>query len=92
MRRRLSIKAQQWVDERIEAKVLTMLLDSYPAARTLPELAREIGDRDAVNRSLCALADYGLLEFEGPSRETLRPTLAARSCRRLLEIDRPLTR
>ncbi|HEX4730496.1 MAG TPA: hypothetical protein VH299_04470 [Solirubrobacterales bacterium] len=88
-RRQLSIKARQWVDERIEAKVLTMLLDSYPAARTLPELAREIGDRDAVNRALFSLADYGLLEFEGPSKETLRPTLAARSCSRLMSVGPP---
>lgn len=86
-RRKLSIKAQAWVDERIEARVLTMLLDSYPGARTLPELAREIGDRDAVNRALFALAEYGLLEFEGPSKETLRPARAARSCRRLLAAD-----
>ena len=85
-RRRLSIEAQEWVDERIEARVLTMMLDSYPAARTLPELAREIGDRDAVNRALFALAEYGLLEFEGGKTETLRPTLAARSCRRLLGV------
>jgi predicted transcriptional regulator len=86
MARRLSIKAQEWVDERIEARVLTMLLDSYPGARTLPELARELGDRDAVNRALCSLADYGLLEFEGGKTETLRPTLSARSCRRLLVV------
>jgi predicted transcriptional regulator len=85
-RRKLSIKAQEWVDERIQAKVLTMLLESYPGARTLPELTREIGDRDAVNRALCALAEYGLLEFEGGKTETLRPTLAARSCVRLLEV------
>jgi predicted transcriptional regulator len=85
-RRRLSIKAQAWVDERIEARVLTMLLDSHPGARTMPELVREIGDRDAVNRALCSLADYGLLEFEGGKTETLRPSLAARSCRRLLDV------
>jgi predicted transcriptional regulator len=85
-RRKLSIKAQEWVDERIEARVLTMLLDSHPGARTMPELTREIGDRDAVNRALCSLADYGLLEFEGGKTETLRPTLAARSCRRLLAV------
>jgi hypothetical protein len=85
-RRKLSIKAQEWVDERIQARVLSMLLDSYPVARTLPELAREIGERDAVNRALFVLAEHGLLEFEGPSRETLRPTLAARSCRRLLSV------
>jgi predicted transcriptional regulator len=85
-RRKLSIKAQEWVDERIEAKVLTMMLDSYPGSRTMPELVRVLGaDRDQINRALCALADYGLLEFEGGKTETLRPTLAARSCQRLLD-------
>jgi predicted transcriptional regulator len=85
--RRLSIKAQAWVDERIEAKVLTMMLDSYPGSRTMPELVRVLGaERDQINRALCSLADYGLLEFEGGRSETLRPSLAARSCGRLMRV------
>jgi hypothetical protein len=90
-RKGTSIRTREWVEERIEARVLTMILDSYPAARTLPELSRELGDRGAVNKALCSLAEYGLLQFEGPSRETLRPTLAARRCGRLLRgVPRPV--
>lgn len=74
-------------DERREAQILSMLLDSHPVARTMPELIRETGsDRDQVNRALCSLADYGLVDFEGGKAETLRPSLAARSCRRLLGV------
>lgn|GEM_PF-7044169 len=75
-------------EEATEATILSVLLDSHPVARTMPELVRVLEkDRDEVNRALCALADYGLLEFEGGRTETLRPTLAARSCRRLLSAD-----
>jgi predicted transcriptional regulator len=71
-------------EEATEAMILSMLLDSHPVARTMPELIRVLEvERDEVNRALCALADYGLLEFEGGKSETLRPTLAARSCVRL---------
>ena len=52
----------------------------------MPELIRETeATRDDVNRALCSLADYGLLQFKGDKLESLRPTLAARSCRRLLD-------
>lgn len=70
-------------DEAIERAILAMLLASHPVARTTPELVRAFGDKDAVTRALCALAEYGLLEFHGGVSETLRPSLAARSCYRL---------
>jgi len=74
-------------EEQTEAQILSMLLASHPVARTMPELVRVLEkDRDAVNRALFALAEYGLLDFEGGKTETLRPTLAARSCRRLLQV------
>ena len=80
-------KQRERREEQTEATILSMLLDSHPVARTMPELIRVLEkDRDEVNRALCALADYGLLEFEGGKSETLRPTLAARSCARLLEV------
>ena len=80
-------KARARQEEQTEATILSMLLDSHPVARTMPELIRVLEqDRDSVNRAICALADYGLLEFEGGRSETLRPTLAARSCARLLRI------
>lgn len=73
-------------DERLEADILRRLLANPGLARTMPEMIRETeARRDDVNRALCSLADYGLLEFKGDKLESLRPTLAARSCRRLLE-------
>jgi predicted transcriptional regulator len=79
-------KARARQEEQTEATILSMLLASHPVPRTLPELIRVLEkDRDEVNRALCALADYGLLEFEGGKSETLRPSLAARSGQRLLE-------
>ena len=81
-------KARAKEEEATEATILSMLLASHPVARTMPELVRESGrDRDAVNRALCTLADYGLLAFEGGKAESLKPSLAARSCRRLLDVD-----
>lgn len=74
-------------EEELEASILARLFDSPGAARTMPELIRDLGaTRDDVNRALCSLADYGLLEFKGGKLESLRPTLAARSCRRLLRV------
>ena len=73
-------------EEKLEASILLALFDSPGAARTMPEMIRVLGvERDDVNRALCSLADYGLLEFKGGKLESLRPTLAARSCRRLLK-------
>lgn len=72
-------------DERLEAAILSRLLSNPGVFRTMPELIRELkARRDDVNRALCALAEYGLVEFKGGRSESLRPTLAARSCRRLL--------
>lgn len=48
-------------EEQTEATILSMLLDSHPVARTMPELVRVLEkDRDEINRALCALADYRL--------------------------------
>lgn len=77
-------------DERLEADILSRLLANPGVARTMPEMIRETeARRDDVNRALCSLADYGLLEFKGGRQESLRPTLAARSCRRLLQVAMP---
>jgi hypothetical protein len=75
-------------DQRLEATILRHLLANPGLARTMPELIRETeARRDDVNRALCSLADYGLLEFKGGRQESLRPTLAARSAFRLLNVD-----
>lgn len=73
-------------DEQMEAEILSLLLDlPHPFYRTMPELIRLLkADRDDVNRALCSLADYGLLEFQGGPTGSLRASLAARSCWRLL--------
>jgi hypothetical protein len=75
-------------EEQMEAAILSLLLSlPHPFYRTMPELVRELkADRDDVNRALCSLADYGLLEFQGGRAESLRASLAARSCVRLLEV------
>lgn len=81
-------KKREQREEQTEATILSMLLDSHPVARTMPELIRVLEkDRDEINRALCALADYGLVEFEGGKSETLRPSTAARSARRLLAVS-----
>jgi predicted transcriptional regulator len=80
-------KARARQEEQTEATILSMLLDSHPVSRTMPELIRVLEkDRDEVNRALCALADYGLVEFEGGASETLRPSSAARRCVLLLAV------
>ena len=73
-------------EEQMEAAVLFLLLElPYPFYRTMPELIRELkAERGDVNRALCSLAEYGLLEFQGGRTESLRASLAARSCGRLL--------
>ena len=71
-------------EEATERTILALIARRPPVPRTRPELERELGKgRDAGVQALCALADYGLLEFEGGKTETLRPSLAARSCHRL---------
>ena len=78
-------------EERLEAAILSRLLANPGVARTMPELIRELeARRDDVNRALCALAEYGLVEFRGGAAESLRPTLAARSCARLLRAVQPI--
>jgi predicted transcriptional regulator len=70
-------------DEEALRAILALILGSDPMARTVPELAREIGDRDRVERAVRNLAEYGLLEIQGGKARTLRPSTAARRCHRL---------
>ena len=58
----------------VERAVLGLVLDSHPKQLTIPALAREIGQRDAVERAVSALVGVGLLERQGAS---VRPTRAA---------------
>lgn len=70
-------------DESVQRAILALLLESVPICRTFPELTREIGDRECVERAAYALSGFGLVEIQGGLARTLKPTMAARSCHRL---------
>ena len=52
-------------DFAVQRAILAVLLAGDPVPRTTTELAREIGDREAVERAVAALEDCGLLEIRG---------------------------
>jgi hypothetical protein len=70
-------------DESDQRAILALLLAGDPMCRTVPELAREIGDRDRVEHAVSDLIRYELLEIQGGKARSLRPTNAARHCHRL---------
>jgi len=70
-------------DVAVQRAILALLLAGDPVPRTIPELAREIGDRDAVDRAVSALEHYGLLEIQGGDSQSLLPTRTARHAYRL---------
>jgi HEPN domain-containing protein len=70
-------------NEIVQRAILALVLASDPMTRTLPELAREIGEREDVERAVEALIERGLLEVQGGRSRSLRPTDAARRCHRL---------
>ncbi|MBK5218522.1 MAG: hypothetical protein JJE35_01865 [Thermoleophilia bacterium] len=59
---------------------MALTLAVYPHWRTIPELAREIGSRGALNRAILELIQLGLLESHGSS---VRPTKAVAYLERL---------
>jgi len=63
--------------------ILALVLAGDPVPRTVRELAREIGDQDAVERAVAALVDNGLLEIRGGESQSLWPTRTARQAHRL---------
>jgi hypothetical protein len=67
-------------DERNHRAILALVLAGFPVPRTLPELTREIGDKEAVNRAVYMLMSYGLIEYRTGS---VLPTPAAVHCHRL---------
>lgn len=70
-------------DFAVQRTILALLLAGDPVPRTVSELAREIGDRDAVERAVAALENCGLLEARGGESQSLWPTPAARQAHRL---------
>jgi predicted transcriptional regulator len=67
-------------DAAVQRAVMALCLAPYPHWRTIPELAREIGCGDAVERAVQNLIRVGLLERRGAS---VRPTRAAARLERL---------
>jgi len=67
-------------DEAVQRAILALVLAVYPHYRTIPELSREIGSREAVERAADKLVEHGLIRFHGT---TLIPTEPAYHCHRL---------
>jgi hypothetical protein len=67
----------------VQRAILALILAGDPVARTRPELARAIGDHEAVKRAVASLQDCGLLETRGGKSQSLWPTNAARQAHRL---------
>lgn len=70
-------------DFAVQRAILALLLAGDPVPRTVGELAREIGDQDAVERAIADLEGCGLLETRGGESQSLWPTPAARQAHRL---------
>ncbi|HWI95600.1 MAG TPA: hypothetical protein VNS60_05990 [Solirubrobacterales bacterium] len=66
--------------ERTERAVLALALACHPHHRTMLEMSREIGNKEAVERAVRKLSDYGLIRLHG---QTLLLTDAAYHCHRL---------
>jgi hypothetical protein len=67
-------------DERAQRAILALVLASHPHHRTMPEMSREVGNKEAVERAVRRLSDYGLIRLHG---QTLLLTDAAFHCHRL---------
>ncbi|HEX3735689.1 MAG TPA: hypothetical protein VHU86_11130 [Solirubrobacterales bacterium] len=69
-------------DTRVEAAILTLLLDEYPAQITIPELSLALNNggggfdcEDAVERGVRELVGAGLLHCQGAFVQPARPLL-----------------
>jgi len=67
-------------DERTQRAILALVLATHPYYRTMSEVGREIGSKEAVERAVRRLSDYGLIRLHG---QTLLLTDAAFHCHRL---------
>lgn len=67
-------------DVDIQRAVLALVLAVHPHHRTMAEVGREIGNKEAVERAVRKLSDYGLIRLHGT---TLLVTDAAYHCHRL---------
>ncbi len=67
-------------DQPIQRAVLSLALDAHPKSLTIPDLAAEIDQGDAVERACRDLVGVGLLDCEGIS---IQPSAAALHFERL---------
>lgn len=67
----------------VQRTVLALVLAGDPVPRTVAELAREMGDREAVENAVSSLEEWGLVEVRGGRTQSLWPTRAARQAHRL---------
>jgi superfamily II helicase len=67
-------------DERAQRAILALVVATHPHYRTMAEVSREIGNKEAVERAVRKLSDYGLVRLHG---HTLLLTDAAFHCHRL---------
>ena len=67
-------------DERAQRAILALVMATHPHYRTMAEVSREIGNKEAVERAVRKLSDYGLVRLHG---HTLLLTDAAFHCHRL---------
>lgn len=67
-------------DMPVQRAIMALTLAAYWHWRTIPELVREIGSEDAVERCIKALIEVGLLERH---KASVRPTPAATHLHRL---------
>jgi hypothetical protein len=61
-------------DERMQRAILALVLAVHPHHRTMAEVSREIGNKEAVERAARRLSDYGLVRLHGhpaPDRSRL---------------------
>ena len=76
-------KRRHWPADRIplQRAIMALTLSAYPHWRTIPELAREIGNRGALTRAVLELIQLGLLENHGSA---VRPTKPVAHLERLM--------
>jgi hypothetical protein len=76
-------RKRHWPADRIplQRAVMALSLEFYPQWRTIPELAREIGNRGVLTRAILELIQLGLLENHGSA---VRPTKPVAHLERLM--------
>jgi hypothetical protein len=67
-------------DVEVQRAILALVLAVHPHHRTMSEVGREIGNKEAVERAVRRLSDYNLVRLHGT---TLLVTDTAFHCHRL---------